>query len=148
MSAPGGRAQLEIHLDEFRPEIAALARDALARLERLLPGAAVLVYDAYNALAIGMSADGQRRGLFLHLPVYPSGVNLGFQEGTLLKDPERLLVGTGSKIRHVRLKSGTDIDEPAIADLVAQAAERAGFMPGGDTVVKIMPWNGKKRPRR
>jgi hypothetical protein len=141
-------ARLEGMLDEFRPEIAAVARGALARLTKRLPGAAVIVYDAYNALAIGLSVDGGRRGLFLHLPVYPNWVNLGFNEGAALKDPKRLLVGEGSTVRHIRLNGPDDIDKPEIAALITQAAERAGYVGGSKTVVKIMPWNGKKRPRR
>lgn len=143
-----GRARLDQLIGEFLPEVGQVARDALARLERRLPGAAVLVYDAYNALAIGLSADGGRRGLFLHLPVYPRWVNLGFNAGAGLDDPMGLLVGKGSSVRHLRLAAGADVDRPEIAALVEQAADRAGFVAGGPAVVKIMPWNGTKRPRR
>ncbi|MBS0297801.1 MAG: DUF1801 domain-containing protein [Proteobacteria bacterium] len=142
------RARLEALIDEFTPEVAAVARGALAALERRLPGAEVLVYDAYNALAIGLGAGGGRKGLFIHLPVYPRWVNLGFHEGARLDDPEGLLVGAGSTVRHIRLKSGDDISAPAIDALIAQAAERAGFVPGVGNPVTLMPWNGGKRPRR
>jgi hypothetical protein len=142
------RPRLEALIDEFTPDVAAVARGALAALERRLPGAEVLVYDAYNALAIGFGTGGGRKGLFIHLPVYPRWVNLGFHEGARLADPEGLLVGAGSSIRHLRLASGEDIARPAIDALIGQAAERAGFVPDGACRVTLMPWNGGKRPRR
>jgi hypothetical protein len=142
------RPRLESLIDEFTPEVAAVARGALAALERRLPGAEVLVYDAYNALAIGFGAGGGRKGLFIHLPVYPRWVNLGFHEGARLDDPEGLLVGAGSSVRHIRLSSGEDITRPTIDALIAQAAGRAGFVPGEACTVSLMPWNGGKRPRR
>ena len=144
-----GRAQLERLIDEFTPEVAAVGRGALARLERRLPGAEVLVYDAYNALAIGLGVGGGRKGLFLHLPLYPRWVNLGFHLGSRLDDPEGLLEGAGSSVRHIRLKAPEDIDLPGVDRLIGLAADQAGFTPGeAAPPVRIMPWNGGKRPRR
>lgn len=44
-------------LSRFESEVASLARAALARVRRLTPPAYELVYDAYNALAIGFSSS-------------------------------------------------------------------------------------------
>ena len=54
MSTPA--AQLKSFLAKYSPEVAAVARDALAAMRRLVPGATELVYDNYNALAIGFGA--------------------------------------------------------------------------------------------
>lgn len=51
MTSPDER--LEEFLDAYLPEIATVARATLARLGTLLPGAVLLVYDNYNALAFG-----------------------------------------------------------------------------------------------
>lgn len=52
-------------------------------------------------------------------------VNLGFYHGTDLDDPDRLLEGTGKKMRHVKVRSQKDAANPALAALVAEAlAER------------------------
>ncbi len=52
-------------------------------------------------------------------------VNLGFYQGVALPDPERLLDGTGAKMRHVKVRSLDDVRRPALRALVAAAlAER------------------------
>ena len=52
-------------------------------------------------------------------------VNLGFYQGVGLPDPERLLDGTGVKMRHVKVRSLDDARRPALRALVAAAlAER------------------------
>ena len=52
-------------------------------------------------------------------------VNLGFYQGVGLPDPERLLDGTGAKMRHVKVRSLDDARRPALRALVAAAlAER------------------------
>ena len=39
------------------------------------------------------------------MAVYARGVNLGFNQGALLEDPDDELLGTGKRIRHLSLKS-------------------------------------------
>ena len=48
-------------------------------------------------------------------------VNLGFYQGVALPDPERLLDGTGAKMRHVKVRSLDDARRPALRALVAAA---------------------------
>jgi hypothetical protein len=50
------KQQLDELVDRFTPEVASAARRALAKMRKLTPGALELVYDNYNALAIGFSA--------------------------------------------------------------------------------------------
>ena len=58
-------------------------------------------------------------------------VNLGFYQGVALPDPERLLDGTGAKMRHVKVRSLDDARRPALRALVAAAlAERRAAVGG------------------
>ena len=58
-------------------------------------------------------------------------VNLGFYQGVALPDPERLLDGTGAKMRHVKVRSLYDARRPALRALVAAAlAERRAVVGG------------------
>ncbi len=58
-------------------------------------------------------------------------VNLGFYQGVALPDPERLLDGTGAKMRHVKIRSLDDARRPALCALVAAAlAERRAVVGG------------------
>ena len=62
-----------------------------------------------------------------HVYVMPQSeyVNLGFWHGACLPDPEGLLEGTGAKMRHVKVRSVGDAEEPELRALVTAAlAER------------------------
>ncbi len=48
-------------------------------------------------------------------------VNLGFFHGANLKDPKNLLKGTGAKMRHVKIRSLTDVKRAEIAALIQDA---------------------------
>jgi len=49
-------------------------------------------------------------------------VVFGFMRGALLRDPEKLLEGTGKFLRHVKLRSLADVRQPAVRALLKQAA--------------------------
>jgi hypothetical protein len=62
------RAQLDQFIDKYSPEVAKHARAAFAALRRRLPAAHVLVYENYNALAIGFGptlSKGKRGALII-----------------------------------------------------------------------------------
>jgi hypothetical protein len=46
---------------------------------------------------------------------------LGFQQGTHLPDPQRLLEGTGKDMRHIKVGSANDINKPAFKALIKYA---------------------------
>ena len=94
-------------------------------MRRRLPGAVELVADTYTGLAIGWGPTERPRDAVLSLVVYPRWVNLFFLRGASLDDPERLLQGTGSRVRHIRLDAATVLDDPAVVRLVRQAAAKA-----------------------
>jgi hypothetical protein len=72
------------------------------------------IYDAYSAVAIGYGSSDRLRDGVCHIAVYARGVNLGFNQGALLEDPEAELLGTGKRIRHLSLKSQADLTRPQI----------------------------------
>lgn len=48
-------------------------------------------------------------------------VNLGFFYGAVLPDPKSLLEGTGKRLRHVKIRSLTAVDDPALRALIEAA---------------------------
>lgn len=60
-----------------------------------------------------------------HVYVMPQAeyVNLGFYHGVGLPDPEGLLEGTGTKMRHVKVRSLDAAENPAVRSLVSAALE-------------------------
>ena len=55
------------------------------------------------------------------LPIYTDHLNLGFNKGTLLKDPNNLLTGTGNLIRHIDIKGRKDYRNPKVKALIKEA---------------------------
>lgn len=50
-------------------------------------------------------------------------VQFGFVMGSKLNDPTRLLEGTGRFVRHIKVRSASDIDQVAFSALLKQAAQ-------------------------
>jgi hypothetical protein len=67
---------------------------------------------------------------FAYVDAFRDHANLGFFQGSALPDPAGLLVGTGKYMRHVKLGPGRDVDEAALAALVAIAYADAQSRPG------------------
>ena len=151
MTSKAPAAQLTAFLARFTPEVAATAGSALARMRRRLPGAIELVYDNYNALAIGFASSERASDAIFSIAVFPRWVSLFFlQSGTTLPDPQRLLKGTGKKVRHIVLQSAADLDKPAIRALMKAALARAA-KPIDATAknrIVIKSVSAKQRPRR
>jgi hypothetical protein len=58
---------------------------------------------------------------FGYVNAFRDHVNVGFFVGALLKDPGRLLEGTGKRGRHVKLRPGREVDSAALAQLIDAA---------------------------
>src|SRR3954463_2728935 len=118
------QAQLDAFIDKFTPEVGVLTRQLFEKRKARIPGATILVYDNYNALAIGF-APGERAGhAVLSLAVMPRWVTLCFLFGVGLPDPYGLLNGSGSRGRHVRRHPPEAFDAPRVQVLIAAALDR------------------------
>lgn len=144
------QAQLDGFIDKYSPEMAALTRALLARLKARLPGAMIMVYDNYNALAIGFAPGDRVKDVVLSIAVYPKWANLFFMQGRWLDDPHGLLRGEGNMVRHVPAITAAGLDDPRIEALIQAALDRAERpidpASGGGLIVKSV--SAKQRPRR
>jgi hypothetical protein len=59
---------------------------------------------------------------FCYIAVYKDHVNLGFNYGSELPDPEGLLQGPGKLLRHVKIISPEDLSNPALRQLLEVAS--------------------------
>jgi hypothetical protein len=116
------------------------------------PRASELIYDAYNAVTVAYSFSARLKEAFCHVAAYRSYVNLGFNQGASLEDPEGLLVGSGARIRHVRIASPADLRANGLRALVAAAVEQGLVLapePAAkpQAIVKAV-YARKRRPQR
>ena len=141
--------QLLEFLAPYGPAITDLTLAVRAMVRKEAPDATELIYDAYNAVAIGYSFTGRPSDGFIHIAVYRDWVNLGFNWGVLLKDPKGILHGTGNRIRHIRINSQADLKVPHVRAFVKAAiakAERSGKNEqAGKSVVRAV-YAKRRRP--
>lgn len=144
------QAQLDGFIDKFTPEVADLTRQLLRKTKARVPGATIMVYDNYNALAIGFGPTDRAGQAVLSLAVMPRWVTLCFLRGVGLPDPHRLLNGSGSQVRHVRLHTSDAFDDPRVQELIAAALDRSEppIDPSGQQRLIIKSVSAKQRPRR
>ena len=146
--APG--KQVAGFIAKFDPAIARLLNTSRRSLRRKFPTAVELVYDNYNALAMGLGPNERTSEVFVSLAGFARGVCLYFTQGKRLPDPHRILMGNGNQGRFIRLERTAQLDDPAVSRLL-RAAARFGKTPlprtgKGYTVVKSI--SAKQRPRR
>jgi hypothetical protein len=142
--------QLDGFIAKFSPEIAAMTNAVLKKMRKRYPTAQVLVYDNYNALAIGF-APGEKAGeAIFSIAVYPKWVSLFFLQAKGVPDPERLLKGSGNVAKHVVLKSPDDLEIPAIAAMMDAVLEvaKTPLAEKGEGRLMIKSVSAKQRPRR
>lgn len=146
----GAQAQLDLFLDKFTPDLAARARADLAAMRTRVPGATIMVYDNYNALAIGFAPRDRASEAVLSLAVFPRWVTLCFLSGVGLPDPEGRLKGAGSRVRHIRLLTPDSLADPYVDALILEALARAEppIDPAAEQRLVIKSISAKQRPRR
>lgn len=115
VSAP--TEQVQVWLENL-PTEKKLLIEALRRLiGSVAPEAHEIIY--HDASGYGPTDSGFDR--IVYISVFEKHVNVGFFFGGFLSDPERLLVGSGKRMRHIKIRSLQETETPAITSLLAQA---------------------------
>lgn len=142
--------QLAGFIEKFDSKNAELIRSVRTLLRKRLPTANELVYDNYNFFVIGYCSTERPSDCILSIAAGANGVGLSFYYGASLPDPHRLLLGSGSQNRFVRIDSMVTLARPEIAELVAAAIKQAeNPLPvSGKGKLIIRSISKKQRPRR
>lgn len=116
------------------------------------PDSNELIYDNYNALAIGYGLSDKASDVFCSLAVYSSYVNFGFLRGHEISDPDKILKGSGKMYRYITIKEQKDLPKAYIKKLLLESmvnaqsrlkADRQGLKKA--TIVKAVAAK-KRRP--
>ena len=142
--------QLKDFIAKFEPSIGKLIRDCRAFMRKRFPTANELVYDNYNFFVIGYCTTERPSDCVVSLAANAKGVGLSFYHGATLPDPHRVLEGSGTQNRFVRLDGALALERPEILELLAAAEAQAdpGFPAAGGGKLIIRSISGKQRPRR
>ncbi|MGO9402531.1 MAG: DUF1801 domain-containing protein [Terriglobales bacterium] len=102
-------------------QLALRAREAVLKQD---PEAIELIYDAYNAVVTAFSQTDRLKDAFCAVGVYRDYINLSFNHGALLPDPQKRLQGKGTRIRHIKIENAGELKAPEVVELIRQAVFR------------------------
>ncbi|HTS30111.1 MAG TPA: DUF1801 domain-containing protein [Bryobacteraceae bacterium] len=124
------------YLATYDPHVSNLAL-ALRQVVLEEAPAAVESYAKGYAVSIGFSFTGKPlKDGFCHIATYSSYVNLGFNRGALLPDPNRILAGNGKLIRHVTIRNHDDLQRLFVRRYLQAAIEQVGGSPDKASVAE------------
>jgi hypothetical protein len=134
----------------YPPEVATQLRRARAELRRHVPRGYEMIYDNYNALVFGFGPTARPSEIVFSVAGYPGWVTLFFARGPSLHDPERLLEGSGSAIRGVRLRPFSRLRSTGVQALIRQALQKVApaFADAPRRVTIVKSVSARQRPRR
>jgi hypothetical protein len=149
-AAASGEQQLVGFIKKFDSKNAALIRSVRKVLRKRLPAANELVYDNYNFFVIGYCSTERPSDCILSIAAGANGVGLSFYYGATLPDPRKLLLGSGSQNRFIRIESVATLTRPEVEELIAAAIAQAKRpLPGsGRGKLIIRSVSKKQRQRR
>ena len=125
-------------LEPYDAQLVAIALAARRLVLKSAPKSSETIFDGPYALSLGYSFTGRLKETFCHIVLYFNHVNLGFNHGVDLRDPAKLLTGTGKQTRHVTLHTQSDVKNPNLAKLLRHAIEDAHILTLS-TKVPIIP---------
>lgn len=95
-------------------ELYAIARQWFKEIRLCGKDVKELIHDGCPTACVGDAA-------FAYVNVFKAHVNVGFFLGALLDDPDQLLLGSGKRMRHVKLMPDMEVDTDALRRLVHQS---------------------------
>ncbi|MCP4820014.1 MAG: DUF1801 domain-containing protein [Shimia sp.] len=106
------------------PDLRAVLETLRTLILSIDPDAVETVRLGDRAATYGLGPRKMIDGYCYILP-HSQWVNLGFYQGVALPDPDGLLLGTGKRLRHVKIITVADVPNPALSILLRAAkAER------------------------
>jgi hypothetical protein len=122
-------AKLLGYLSSYDRHISSLALAARDLVLEEAPEAIESLVKAY-AVTIAFSFTGKPlKDGFCYVVAYSSKVNLGFNRGALLPDPNRVLTGTGKLNRHITVQGEGELSRPYVRRYIQAAIEQVGGRP-------------------
>jgi hypothetical protein len=107
---------IDVWLDQQTAELGSIAQKWFTRMRECGDEVQELMHDGCPVACLGDAPFG-------YVNVFKAHVNVGFFHGAELKDPSRLLEGSGKRMRHVKVRPGADVSGKALSALIDAAYE-------------------------
>jgi hypothetical protein len=149
-AAANAEDQLAAFIGKFDPTDQQLIRSVRRTLRKRFPTANELVWDNYNFFVIGYSPTERPSDAVISMAARANGLGLCFIHGATLPDPLKVLLGSGSQTRFIRIDSPKALERREVRALLAAAIAQARvpFPAAGRGRLIIRSVSAKQRPRR
>jgi hypothetical protein len=117
--------QIANFLDFFKNDISTLAQQLRTFLKEETKPTFELVGDSTISVNIGYGYTEKAWDCYCAIIVYSKHINISFPSGVELSDPQKLLHGTGKRIRHLKIKEFNDIKTYNVVQLLLEARDNA-----------------------
>lgn len=117
-----GNGDFEAVIAAASPEVQALAQAARALLADVMPGITEVPWARQKIAGYGVGPKKMSQH-FCYLAPFKKHLNLGFFYGADLPDPQNLLEGKGKHLRHIKIRSLDQLQQPAVRALVEHASQ-------------------------
>jgi len=105
---------VDVWMKKHQGELGAIARQWFEAMRQCGDEVRELMHDGCPVACLGDAAFG-------YVNVFTSHVNVGFYQGSALKDPAGLLEGSGKFMRHVKIRPGAFTGSAALSRLIEAA---------------------------
>lgn len=138
-------AHLRTIIAKFAPDSLRLISAVRKALRKRLPTSHELIYEYRSWLVVSFSPSEQGFEGVFGIRADADGVQLYFNRGKELPDPEKLLRGSASLVRYIDLENAATLTRPAVVKLAEEAIARntVPFATEGDGSVTIRSKSNK-----
>jgi len=116
------RDGFEVILLEASTEIQELAKRTRALIKEIMPNVVEVPWPKQKYLGYGVGPKKMSEH-FCYIGVFKNHINLGFNYGAELPDPENLLEGTGALFRHIKITKREQLGQAALYQLLEAATK-------------------------
>jgi hypothetical protein len=107
----------------FDPHVRDLASRTRSLIVDVYPEVVEVPWPRQNVAGYGIGPKKMSEH-FCYIALYKDHLNLGFNQGAELPDPEGLLQGPGKMLRHMKIAESEDLHNPALRRLLEAALDR------------------------
>ena len=116
---PSADTQVANILESHNPEVRALVERLRTIIREVVPTATESAHPVWHSIGYRHPESGYFCGIFPQT----ARVDVAFEFGVLLPDPDGLLEGTGKQVRYVRIRRNKDIRVRALKKLLLAAID-------------------------
>ena len=107
---------------EARPEMQELTKRTRALIKKIMPDVVEVPWPKQKNIGYGVGPKKMSQH-FCYIGVFKNHINLGFNYGAELPDPENLLEGTGALFRHIKITKQEQLEQAALCQLLEAATK-------------------------